>query len=88
MQVVTILVLELLQSWMGIWHDALQRSYNPGVTIGNADQIALIEKLGRTLTSREIKNCIKAIQEAKQAIERSANIRLTLEVLMLEIPSL
>lgn len=83
-----IMVLELLQSWMGIWHDALQRSYNPGVTIGNADQIALIEKLGRTLTSREIKNCIKAIQEAKQAIERSANIRLTLEVLMLEIPSL
>jgi DNA polymerase-3 subunit delta' len=79
-------VLELLQTWMSIWRDAMQRSFNPMASISNYDQVELIERINRVLDTSQVHECVGALRRAQQAIEHFANVRLTMEVLMLDLP--
>jgi DNA polymerase-3 subunit delta' len=79
-------VLDVLQTWMSIWRDAMQRSFNPGVGIINFDQVELIERINQVLNGDQIHECVNALRRTQQAIERFANVRLSMEVLMLDLP--
>jgi DNA polymerase-3 subunit delta' len=79
-------VLEALQTWMSVWRDAMLRSFNPKANITNTDQTEMIEKINQALRTDQVCECVKALRRAQRAIERYANIRLTLEVLMLDLP--
>jgi DNA polymerase-3 subunit delta' len=79
-------VLDLLRIWMGVWRDALQRSFNPEMGIVNRDQSKLVEIMNMALDSEALHGSVKAVQRTQEAIEHFVNIRLALEVLMLDLP--
>ena len=79
-------VLEVLQTWMSIWRDAMRRSFNPTVSIINIDQVELIEKINQVLNSDQVHECANALQRTQKAIDHFANVRLAMEVLMLDLP--
>lgn len=81
-------VFQALQAWMGIWRDAMQRSFQAQGDLANPDRIKLISELIEKLNPQEIQNCVRALTRAQNAIERNANVRLSLEVFMLELPFL
>lgn len=81
-------VLQALQVWMGVWRDALQRGFQAQVDLANPDYSNLITELNQNLNPQKIYACVHALKRAQHAIERYANVRLTMEVLMLELPYL
>lgn len=81
-------VSEALLVWMGIWRDALQRGFQAEIDITNQDSSSLIEELNQKLPPKRIYAVVLAMKRAQRAIERYANVRLTMEVLMLELPYL
>ncbi len=81
-------MLGVLQTWMEVWHDALHVSHRPEFDLVNTDRRQLIVKLAGELGAQKIKDSIHAIQRTEQAIDRFANVRLAMEVLMLDLPTL
>jgi DNA polymerase-3 subunit delta' len=81
-------VLETLQVWMGVWRDALQHGYEAQGNLINPDQQHLIGALNQQLDPKQIHDAVTALQSTQQAIERFANVRLAMEVLMLKLPYL
>ncbi|TFH37680.1 MAG: DNA polymerase III subunit delta' [Anaerolineales bacterium] len=81
-------VQEALQIWMGVWRDAMQRGFNVAGENINPDRSDLIEVLNQKLSPQQIHACVHALKRAQHTIERFANVRLTMEVLMLELPNL
>ncbi len=82
------LVLKIMQTWMGLWRDAMLRSCNPASGIVNMDQEALVNRLVAGVSKKKIQECVTAIQRTQRAIEDFANVRLAMEVLMLDFPLL
>jgi DNA polymerase-3 subunit delta' len=81
-------ILTILHVWMGVWRDALQHSYKAQGNFINPDQHQLIGALNQKLDPKQIHDIVTALQSTQKAIERFANIRLAMEVLMLKLPYL
>ncbi len=77
---------DMLDTWLIWWRDVLLTGCECSDAITNIDFFADIERAAGALQIGEIKQCIDRIQEAKLQIQQNANVRLVLEVLMLDIP--
>jgi len=80
--------LQTLQIWTSVWRDAMQKGFRAQVNLANPDRLELIGDLIQKLNPQQIHTCVQALQRTQRAIEQYANVRLAMEVLMLELPYL
>jgi DNA polymerase-3 subunit delta' len=80
--------LTTIRIWMDIWRDVMQKGYQANAELINNDQIELIELLQRALKPEELYQTLQSLLRAQDAINRNANVRLTIEALMLDLPYL
>jgi len=76
----------LLQVWSSFWRDVYLTLSGASVQITNLDWKNEIESVGNNISFPEAVAMVKLIQETIHLLNRNVNPRLTLEVLMLEMP--
>ncbi len=79
-------VVETLKLWLTWWRDLMLVKCGCRQAITNIDYVPLIEEWTRVLAIEEVKNFIGSLQKSLERIDRNANLRLVLEVLMLDMP--
>lgn len=79
-------VQEILDLWLSWWRDLLLVKVGCSDTITNVDRLATLNELASGYSLTQIRGVIKSIQAAGEQLQRNANPRLVLEVLMLAIP--
>jgi DNA polymerase-3 subunit delta' len=77
---------DLLQIWSSFWRDVLLINSGSSVHITNLDWKTEIETLAEAISLPKAVEIVKTLQETSILLKRNANPRLTLEVLMLELP--
>ena len=79
-------VMGVLDLWREWWRDLLLAKVGLSEAITNIDISSTIVEWAGCYTLAQIKNCINSIQAAGEQLRQNVNPRLTLEVLMLDIP--
>jgi DNA polymerase-3 subunit delta' len=79
-------VRELLQVWLSFWRDVLLTSLGSRAPLVNLDYAPAIQALAAALPPETIQHTLAAHQRTLDILERNANLRLALEVLMLDLP--
>jgi DNA polymerase-3 subunit delta' len=77
-----------LNTWLTLWRDALLVSYDVQAHLANPDRTADLERLAGSFSQEALASGVAAIQTALERLDRYANIQLTLETLMLDLPRL
>lgn len=77
---------EVLKLWLTWWRDVMLVKWGCGNGITNVDAMTIIEEWTRALSMEEIRDFIGSLQRSLEQIGRNANVRLVLEVLMLDMP--
>ena len=80
------LVYEMLDLWLGWWHDMLLVKVDNSDSITNVDLETTLVEMSGGYSLNQIKGVINGIQAAREQLRQNANPRLVLEVLMLSIP--
>jgi len=79
---------EMLTTWLTLWRDALLLSHGTQAHLANPDRQADLERLASALSREALAAGVLAIRTTLERIDRNANIQLTLENLMLDLPRL
>jgi DNA polymerase-3 subunit delta' len=77
-----------LETWLGLWRDALVHALGEKTMVRNIDQSEFLSRLADHASPEELLEAARATEQALDAIERYANVQLTLESLMLDYPTL
>jgi DNA polymerase-3 subunit delta' len=77
-----------LETWLGLWRDALVHTLGDEKMIRNIDQEKILSQLATHTTPDELFQAARATEQALDSIEQYANVQLTLENLMLDYPSI
>ena len=78
-------IIRVLELWLGLFHDAMHLAYDVGIPFSNPDQKETIEAVAQL---SETVDGLKALTRTIQAISANANLRLALENLMLDLPTI
>ncbi len=78
----------LLELWQTYWRDILLTLENAPVKPCNSDRIDQISRLRMIMNADEALHALKATQKLMSQLDTNVNVRLALEVLMLEYPGL
>jgi DNA polymerase-3 subunit delta' len=76
----------LLELWQTYWRDLLLLTLRSPVKPVNVDRSAQLERFSRRLAGGAVEKALKATETALGVLETNANVRLLLEVLMLDYP--
>ncbi len=79
---------ELLGTWLTLWRDALLVSHAAQDHLANPDRQADLERLAGSCSREMLAAGVSALRTALDRLDRYANIQLTLETLMLDLPRL
>ena len=79
-------VRELLYLWLRWWRDLLLVKESVEEYVQNQDQLSQLRLQATRLTTPQVVNTVKSLQQTLEALEHNANPRLALEVLMLNLP--
>ncbi|MGD2143286.1 MAG: DNA polymerase III subunit delta' [Anaerolineae bacterium] len=79
---------ETLDLWIGWWRDVLLVASEAGASLTNVDRRGQLHSHARRFGVETAAGMVKALRSAVQKLRRNANGRLTLEVLMLDLPRL
>jgi DNA polymerase-3 subunit delta' len=79
---------ETLDLWIGWWRDVLLLAAGVEAPLTNADRQAELRSQAQRLGVERSTAAIEALRSAADRLNRNANLRLTLEVLMLDLPRL
>lgn len=79
---------EALEIWLSLFRDVMALSVGSETTYQNPDRMADIERLAARVGQSHIIETVEAIQRSLGAIHLNANVRLTIETLMLDLPRL
>jgi DNA polymerase-3 subunit delta' len=75
--------------WLSLWHDVLLRSGRSAAALANPDRAELTDRLAAKLPVDLAYKALAAVERALSLlVETNTNARLTLEVLLLDLPSL
>jgi len=77
----------LLELWQTYWRDLLLMTLSSPVKPVNVDRLTQLERFSRRLDSAGVERALKTTQEAMRLLDTNANVRLLLEVLMLDYPA-
>jgi DNA polymerase-3 subunit delta' len=80
-------VLELLPLWISWWRDLLLTASGSSVGIINIDREDALRAQARQYSLSQMRDVVDALRTAVWQLEHNANTRLTLEVLMLNLPN-
>ena len=78
---------ELLLLWLGWWRDLLLAASGSSVGIINIDREDTLRAQAQRYSLGQVRDFVEALRSAAWRLERNANTRLTLEVLMLSLPT-
>jgi DNA polymerase-3 subunit delta' len=79
---------ETLRIWLSLWRDVLLQTLGTSNDLVNLDRKDEIDTLASRYGTQQAYQMVTAINRSLDLIGRNSNIRLTLEVLMLDIPFL
>lgn len=77
-----------LETWLGLWRDALVQALGDEDMIRNIDQADILGRLSSQVPPEELLQAARATEQALESIDGYANVQLTLEALMLDYPRL
>ena len=77
---------EILDTWTGWWRDVLLLAARADAPLTNVDRRDALHSLSQRCRVSESTSVLNALGKAKGRLRRNANPRLTLEVLMLDLP--
>ncbi len=79
---------QLLDEWLRWWRDVLiaQNGQDADARVTNVDQLANLLAHAHKYSPGQVHHSLKAIRAAQKHLDQNANARLTLEVLMLDLP--
>ncbi len=77
---------QVLELWIGWWRDVLLEASGADAPVTNIDRGGQLQEQARRFGAATSSHMIRALREAIQKLDRNANTRLTLEVLMLDLP--
>jgi len=78
---------EMLDLWLSWWRDLLLIKGGSSTEVTNVDREATLRSQARGYSLPQVRDFIAALRAAVWQLEHNANTRLTLEVLMLSLPS-
>jgi DNA polymerase-3 subunit delta' len=79
---------DVLVSWGSLWRDVLVTSTDADTATQNPDRAEDIERLASKLDTDQVFHALQKTMESIDAIHRFGNIRMVLETLMLDLPTL
>jgi hypothetical protein len=82
------MVQEMLDTWYTIWHDILLITTESEASIQNIDRQEDLEKVVKNINPTTVKNTLAALKRAEELIRMNANLKLTVENLLLQLPSI
>jgi DNA polymerase-3 subunit delta' len=74
--------------WLAYWRDVLLTAAGAAAAIGNLDRQAEIEALAAQVGVTGAQDALRAVEQTLLRLDRNANARLAVEVLMLDLPRL
>ena len=77
---------ETLDLWIGWWRDVLLLAAEADAPLTNVDRASALRDHARRYGVERSTAMVEALRSAAERIKRNANPRLTLEVLMLDLP--
>ncbi|MGD1994887.1 MAG: DNA polymerase III subunit delta', partial [Anaerolineae bacterium] len=77
---------QTLDLWIGWWRDVLLVASEAEAAVTNVDRREQLEEYARRFGVEASAGAVKALRAAAKKLDRNANTRLTLEVLMLDLP--
>jgi DNA polymerase-3 subunit delta' len=78
---------DLLDFWQGYWRDALLIASGSRAAITNYDRANGLRDLARLVGTDEVQRALEATRRALDLVRKNTNVRLALEVLMLDYPT-
>jgi DNA polymerase-3 subunit delta' len=81
-------IVDLLEIWQSWWRDVLLIAAQSGIPPNHSDRVADLQIVAEAAGIEAATRAINAIRETVQYLDRNANQRLALEVMMLELPYL
>ena len=78
---------ELLQLWLSWWRDLLLTASGSSAGIINIDREGTLRAQAQRYSLGQVRRFVEALRAAAWQLEHNANTRLTLEVLMLSLPT-
>ena len=78
---------DMLLLWLGWWRDLLLAASGSSVGIINIDREDTLRAQAQRYSLGQVRDFVEALRAAVWRLERNANTRLTLEVLMLSLPT-
>ncbi len=82
------LVQAMLDIWSSIWHDILLKVGNADTPIRNIDREGEIKTIINFMDLQKTKSAVKLFQRAHSLLEKNANLKLTVEDLLIQLPTL
>ncbi|MGH2619380.1 MAG: ATP-binding protein [Anaerolineales bacterium] len=76
----------LLLEWMSLWRDLVHQGYGAELAARNPDFAPAVERGANQLAAEERQSTLRSLAASLHAVEANANLRLTLEALLLELP--
>jgi DNA polymerase-3 subunit delta' len=83
-----LMVQEMLDTWYSIWHDILIKITGSQASVQNIDRQEDIENVVRNVDPSTVKKTLASLKRAEELIRMNANIKLTIENLLLQLPSI
>lgn len=83
-----VLVQEMLNTWSSIWHDILLRAGNSNTPIRNIDRAEEIQTINRSINLQDAKTSVNLFRRAYSLLQVNANLKLTVEDLLLQLPTI
>lgn len=77
---------ELLELWLGWWRDVLLVQNGDGARITNIDHQALLNEQASRFSLEQIEHTLKAVRATARYLTQNVNVRLAMEVLLLNLP--
>ena len=82
------MVQEMLNIWSSIWHDILLQVGKSDTPIRNIDREGEIKAIISSVNLQEAKSAVNLFQRAHSLLQKNANLKLTVEDLLIQLPTL
>ena len=80
--------IEVLENWVSLWRDAMLLAYNTTAEQRNVDREQDIQRMASAFSPGQISENLGKIEQLKEDLNKNANVRLAMETLMLDLPTL
>jgi DNA polymerase-3 subunit delta' len=77
---------EILELWQNWWRDVLLAASEAATALTNVDQTEAIRWLGSQVGPAQALHALESIRSTGEALDRNANVRLALDVMLLDLP--